>query len=203
MRLVPGTPHPPASEELAWLRARVAELEAVNARLREAARARDELAAAQLAALAAQVEELRRRLDKDSSTSSKPPSSDSPYTKKPKDRSLRGRSGRKPGKQPGAPSSTLKQSPDPGQTVFCGPAACVCCGHDLTGEPVLGVPQKRQVFEASPLLAATLFAHEPAGFDVHVPAGLGGDVLGLGRPGEAGEQACWRGARPPGLGPAW
>ena len=97
---MPGTPHSPASEELAWLRARVAELEAVNARLREAARARDELAAAQLAALAAQVEGLRRRLDKDSSTSSKPPSSDSPYTKKPKDRSLRGRSGRKPGKQP-------------------------------------------------------------------------------------------------------
>ena len=128
-----GTPHPPPSEELAWLRARVAELEAVNARLREAARARDELAAAQLAArdaqiaaLAAQVEDLRRRLDKDSSTSSKPPSSDSPYTKKPKDRSLRGQSGRKPGKQPGAPSSTLKQSPDPGQTVFCGPAACGC-----------------------------------------------------------------------------
>ena len=50
----------------------------------------------------------------------------------------------------GAPSSTLKQSPDPGQTVFCGPAACVCCGHDLTGEAVLGVPQKRQVFEACP-----------------------------------------------------
>ena len=114
---MPGTLHPPASEELAWLRARVAELEEVNARLREAARARDELAAAQLAArdaqiaaLAAQVGELRRRLDKDSSTSSKPPSSDSPYTKKPQDRSLRGRSGRKPGKQPGAPSSTLKQS---------------------------------------------------------------------------------------------
>ena len=34
--------------------------------------------------------------------------------------------------------------------MFCGPAACGCCGHDLTGEPVLGVPQKRQVFEASP-----------------------------------------------------
>ena len=129
----------------------------VNARLREAAAARDELAAAQLAArdaqiaaLAAQVEELRRRLDKDSSTSSKPPSSDSPYKKKPRDRSLRGRSGRKPGKQPGAQSSTLRQSPDPGETVLCGPAACGCCGHDLTGEPVLGTAQKRQVFEASP-----------------------------------------------------
>ena len=79
---------------------RVAELEELNARLREAAAARDELAAAQLAvrdaqiaALAAQVEDLRRRLDKDSSTSLKPPSSDSPYKKKPRDRSLRGRSG--------------------------------------------------------------------------------------------------------------
>jgi transposase len=153
---VSETPHVPASDEVAWLRARVAELEELNARLREAAAARDELAAAQLAArdaqiaaLAAQVEELRRRLDKDSSTSSKPPSSDSPY-KKPGDRSLRGRSGRRPGKQPGAQSSTLKQSPDPGDTVSCGPAACGCCGHDLTGEPVLGTVQKRQVFEASP-----------------------------------------------------
>ena len=68
------TPHVPASDEVAWLRARVAELEELTARLREAAAARDELAAAQLAArdaqiaaLAAQVGELRRRLDKDSS----------------------------------------------------------------------------------------------------------------------------------------
>ena len=117
---MPGTPHVPASDEVAWLRARVAELEDLTARLREAAAARDELATAQLAArdaqiaaLAALVEELRRRLDKDSSTSSKPPSSDSPYTKKPRDRSLRSRSGRRPGKQPGAQSSTLKQSPIP------------------------------------------------------------------------------------------
>jgi transposase len=168
---VPGPPHPPASEELAWLRARVAELEAVNARLREAARARDELAAAQLAALAAQVEELRRRLGKDSSTSSKPPSSDSPYTKKPKDRSLRGRSGRKPGKQPGAQSSTLRQSPDPGKTVVCGPGACGCCGHDLSGEPVLGVPQKRQVFEVSPPLMT--LAESPQSCSAEFPTLLG------------------------------
>jgi transposase len=138
------------------LRARVTELAAENARLREAA-ARDELTAAhlaardaQIAALAAQIEELRRHLAKDSSTSSRPPSSDNPYKKKPRDRSLRGRSGRKPGKQPGAESSTLKQSPDPDDTVLCGPAACGCCGTDLTGEPVLGPVQKRQVFEASP-----------------------------------------------------
>ncbi|MGH3183243.1 MAG: IS66 family transposase, partial [Streptosporangiaceae bacterium] len=115
----------------------------------------DELTAAQLAArdaqlvaLAAQVEELRRRLEEDSSTSSKPQSSDGPY-RKPRDRSLRTRSGRRPGKQPGAPSSTLKQSDHPGRIEECEPPACGCCGRDLAGEPVLAV-QKRQVFEASP-----------------------------------------------------
>src|SRR5208282_2674736 len=154
-RRVPDTPHVPASDEVAWVRSRVAELEELTARLRQAARDRDELAAAQLAArdaqiaaLAAQVEELRRRLEKDSSTSSKPPSSDGPY-RKPRDRSLRQRTGRRPGKQPGAQSSTLKQSGHPGRIEECGPLACGCCGRDLTGEPALAV-QKRQVFEASP-----------------------------------------------------
>ncbi len=156
-------PPAPPSDPAGWLRARVAELEAQNARLRQAAADRDELAAAQLAseraradslaaqvaALAARVEELQRLLGKDSSTSSKPPSSDSPYKKKPKDRSLRGRSGRKPGRQPGAQSSTLKQSGDPGETVECGPAACGCCGYGLAGAGAIWL-QKRQVFEAAP-----------------------------------------------------
>jgi transposase len=154
-------PPVPPPAELALLRARVAELVAGNARLREAAAARDEIAAAQLAAaqaqlaardtqlaaLAARVEALERRLGKDSSTSSKPPSSDSPYKKKARDRSLRGRSGRSPGKQPGARSSTLKQSADPGETVECAPVACGCCGEDLGDAAVAGM-QKRQVFEA-------------------------------------------------------
>jgi transposase len=176
--------------EIALLRAQVTELAAENARLREAAAARDELAAAQLAArdaqiaaLAAQIEELRRHLGKDSSTSSKPPSSDNPYKKKPRDRSLRGRSGRKPGKQPGAESSTLKQSPDPDKTVPCGPAACGCCGTDLTGEPVLGPVQKRQVFEASP-------PPPPVAIEYQVAAkqcpGCGEISVGLAPPGVTG-----------------
>jgi len=78
------------------LAARDAQLEAAQAKL------------AVLAVLAEQIEYLRRRLGKDSSTSSKPPSSDNPYTKEPTDRSLRSRSGRNPGKQPGTPSSTLR-----------------------------------------------------------------------------------------------
>ena len=186
--LCPVRPHVPASEELAWLRARVAELEDVNARLREAARPAMSWPPRSWRRtrrrLAAQVEELRRRLDKDSSTSSKPPSSDSPYTKKPQDRSLRGRSGRRPGKQPGAPSSTLKQSPRSWtSTVFCGPAACGCCGHDLTGEPVLGVPQKRQVFEASPPPPPTVTEYQVAREAV---PGLRGDHLGLAPAGVTG-----------------
>ena len=150
-----GTPHPPASAEVAQLRARIAELEAVNARLREALAAREELAAAelavrdaQIAALAAQVEELRRQLEKDSSTSSKPPSSDGPY-RKPRDRSLRTKTGRRPGKQPGAPSSTLRQHPDPAVIIDCPPPQCRRCGTDLRDAPVLDV-QKLQVFEAAP-----------------------------------------------------
>src|SRR4051794_21944863 len=59
-----------------------------------------------VAVLEAENAELRRRLGMDSTNSSKPPSSDSPFTK-PAPRSLRGKSGRKPGGQPGHPGSTL------------------------------------------------------------------------------------------------
>ena len=104
---------------------------------------------AQIEALAARVEELQRLLGKDSSTLDQAAFPHSPYKKKPKDRSLRGRSGRKPGRQPGAQSSTLKQSGSPDDTVEYGPAACGCCGHGLADVPAAWL-QKRQVFEAAP-----------------------------------------------------
>jgi transposase len=138
-------PDVPPAGELAALRARVAELE-------ERLAARDaqlEAAQARLAELAEQIEELRRRLGRDSSTSSRPPSSDDPFTKKPRDRSLRRKSGRGPGKQPGVQSSTLRQSPDPDERVECWPVACGACGADLSGAAATGM-QKRQVFEAAP-----------------------------------------------------
>ena len=138
-------PDVPPAGELAALRARVTELE-------ERLAARDaqlEAAQARLAELAEQIEELRRRLGRDSSTSSRPPSSDDPFTKKPRDRSLRRKSGRGPGKQPGAQSSTLRQSPDPDERVECWPVACGACGADLSGAAAIGM-QKRQVFEAAP-----------------------------------------------------
>jgi len=146
---VPDVPDDAAPQEL---RALVAALHEANARLREAIEAKDaQLAAAQaqIGVLTGRVADLERHLGKDSSTSSRPPSSDSPYKKKPKDRSLRRRSGRNPGKQPGAQSSTLRRSPDPDERVECWPATCACCCADLADAPVTGV-WKRQVFEAAP-----------------------------------------------------
>lgn len=98
--------------------------------------------------LAAENEELRRRVGSDSSNSSRPPSSDSPYGK-PKPSGLRGRSGRKPGKQPGEPGVTRRQVTDPDERIAVEPGACAGCGTGLADAPVIGV-QKRQVFECSP-----------------------------------------------------
>src|SRR6266508_1478206 len=106
----------------------------------------------QVAVLGDRVAQLERRAGRDSSNSNRPPSSDSPYTKKtrkPKDRSLRGRSGRKPGKQPGEPGAALSQVGDPDHTVVCAPAICAGCGRDLADVPVAAA-QARQVFEVPP-----------------------------------------------------
>ena len=137
----------------------MAGLRAASARLREVIEAKDaQLAAAQaalqaaearFAALSDRVAELERRLGKDSSTSSRPPSSDSPYPKKPADRSLRRRTGRRPGKQPGAESSTLRQVSRPDETVVCAPSRCGRCGESLAGAVVTGV-QKMQEFDITP-----------------------------------------------------
>jgi len=143
---------PPREAALEELRALVAALREANARLRGAVEAKDAqlvAAQAQIGVLTGRVEDLERRLGKDSSTSSRPPSSDSPCQKKPKDRSLRRRSGRSPGRQPGAQSATLRRSADPDEQVGCWPAACGCCGADLSDAPVTGT-LRRQVFEARP-----------------------------------------------------
>ena len=82
----------PSYEELA---AENAQLRAENAEL-----------LAMMAAVRDEVAELKRQVGQNSRNSSKPPSSDSPFTK-PAAKSLRRRSGRKPGGQPGHPGSTL------------------------------------------------------------------------------------------------
>ncbi len=97
------------------------------------------------AALAARVAELEQRLGKDSSNSSRPPSSDG-LGKPPVGRRERRGGGRAPGKQPGAPGAHLAQVPDPDEVVVHRPVVCGGCGGDLTLAPVTGVGA-RQVFD--------------------------------------------------------
>ena len=103
--------------------------------------------AAANAALAARVAELERRLGRDSSNSSRPPSSDG-LGKPPAPRRERhgGSGGRAPGKQPGAPGAYLAQVADPDEVVVHRPERCGGCGGDLTLALVVGV-EARQVFD--------------------------------------------------------
>jgi len=133
---VPDVPGMPSAEELARLpRAELAALLAEAYQL--------------IGRLQARVEQLERQAGKDSSTSSKPPSSDSPYKKKPRDRSLRERGKRRPGKQPGDPGTTMKLIDDPDERLEFSPAACRGCGAGLAGEPVLD-QRRHQVTDIQP-----------------------------------------------------
>lgn len=100
----------------------------------------------QIAELTTQVQALVLRLSKDSSTSSKPPSSDGPG-KRPRGGSSRTRSGRKPGKQPGDPGTALRQVEDPDERISIpAPSACAGCNASLIEVPV-GALRRRQVFD--------------------------------------------------------
>jgi transposase len=104
---------------------------------------------AEVAALRAENAELKRRLGMNSTNSSKPPSSDSPFAK-PAPKSLRRQSGRKPGGQPGHPGSTLALVTDPNEWVRHEPGPCTGCGASLTDAPEAGL-ERRQVFDLPPI----------------------------------------------------
>ena len=99
--------------------------------------------------LRAEVAELKRQLGQDSRNSSKPPSSDSPFTK-PAPKSLRRNSGRKPGGQPGHPGSTLALVEDPNERKRHEPGPCSGCGASLADAPEVGL-ERRQVFDLPPM----------------------------------------------------
>src|SRR5215471_5142162 len=94
----------------------IAHLEAENARQRE-----------QIALLVARVQELEARLAKDSHNSSKPPSSDGLGRVARKTKSLRKRSGKKPGGQLGHRGETLRLVSRPDVVVEHRPAVCSAC----------------------------------------------------------------------------
>ena len=99
--------------------------------------------------LTARVEQLERLARRDSSTSSRPPSSDSPYQKKSRDRSLRERGKRRPGKQPGDPGTTMRLVDDPDERLEFPPSACRGCGTGLAGAPVTA-QRRHQVTDIEP-----------------------------------------------------
>lgn len=100
-----------------------------------------------VAAQAERITELERRLAADSSNSSRPPSSDAPWEKTPaKKRSSRGRSGRKPGKQPGASSVSRSLVDDPDQTVVIEPEQCRECASPLEDAIKSGC-ERRQIVD--------------------------------------------------------
>jgi transposase len=93
--------------------------------------------------LTAEVADLKSRLNKNSRNSSKPPSSDG--LKKPKNQSLRKKSLRKTGGQPGHEGHTLERVDHPDQEVVL-PLLYCTCHHFLGDQPAID-RETRQVFE--------------------------------------------------------
>src|SRR5947209_2242360 len=111
-------------------------------------------------ALTERVAELERRLGADSSDSSRPPSSDALWSKKPaKKRSSRARSGRKPGKQPGASSSSRSLIDDPDERLQIHPDRCGSCATSLRGASEQG-RQRRQVVDVTPVPPPTVTEYQ-------------------------------------------
>jgi transposase len=91
---------------------------------------------------------LQERLSLTSRNSSKPPSQDG-YAK-PRPKSLRGKTGKKSGGQPGHPGATLNPVEKPDQIEVHSLSICPCgCGSDLSEQPILYY-ESRQVFDLPP-----------------------------------------------------
>lgn len=103
---------------------------------------------AQNAALEARLEKLEHRLNKNSSNSSKPPSSDG--LKKPKPKSRREKGKRKSGGQTGHKGDTLKMVSQPDEVSVHRVGVCRQCGYDLA-DTVIERMVKRQVFDLPPI----------------------------------------------------
>ena len=115
-------------------------------------------AAQELARARERIAELEARLGQTPRNSSRPPSSEGLDKPPPRPRSLRKRSGRKPGGQEGHDGKTLAQVARPDREVRHEPGCCGRCGAGLAGRPVTGV-ERRQVFDL-PEVAVTVTEHQ-------------------------------------------
>jgi len=98
--------------------------------------------------LEARIRELEQRLNKNSSNSSKPPSSDG-LSKPPRTSSLRENGKNKSGGQPGHKGGTLQQTQTPDIIKTHVLTTCPDCLHSLLPSTLLGIV-KRQVFDIPP-----------------------------------------------------
>jgi transposase len=117
-----------------------------------------------------EISALRRQLGKDSSNSSKPPSSDG-LKKKPRIAgSLRGKSGKKAGGQTGHQGGTLRQVAEPDHTQIHDVSHCTHCQAALTAAMLRGVAA-RQVFDLpAPRLEVT--EHQARSYTCQACAGV-------------------------------
>jgi transposase len=111
-----------------------------------------------LDAALARIADLEAQLKQNSKNSSRPPSSDSPFIK-PAPKSLRGKSGRKPGGQPGHEGRTLMQVKRPDRIIRHEPRRCGGCGAGLTRKAVRVGMDVRQVFDI-PKIAVRVVEHQ-------------------------------------------
>jgi transposase len=142
---VPGDEQPPSYEVLAGLVA------LLRRELAEAAAALEQ-AQAELAAARERIAGLEARLAQSPRNSSMPPSSEGLGKPPPRKRSLRKRSGRRPGGQDGHKGTTLLQVACPDREVRHEPACCSRCGAGLAGRPVTSV-ERHQVLDLPPVRA--------------------------------------------------
>lgn len=98
--------------------------------------------------LEARVEMLENNQKRDSSNSSKPPSSD--IGKPQRTQSLRTKSGKKPGGQHGHSGETLSFSAAPDEVVVHSVKQCNCCGKSLSDIVAIDY-ERRQVFDIPPI----------------------------------------------------
>src|SRR2546429_4157646 len=113
-----------------------------NQELHERLAQRDEL----IAHLQQRVQALEERLAKDSRNSSLPPSSDR-FVRQPK--SLRKKSGKKAGGQPGHPGRSLLWSQTPDEVMIHPLVSCQHCQCDLQTVPAMSY-ERRQVVDVPP-----------------------------------------------------
>jgi len=121
------------------LEERDAEIAELRAQLAEFGELRE-----QVAVLQAQVADLAARVRQNSKNSSRPPSSDG--LGKPAPKSLRAKTGRKPGRPKGQPGATMQLTDHPDHVIRHEPSCCAACSRDLDGAGEAGV-ERRQVTE--------------------------------------------------------